>query len=173
MSLNISAISSFLDTRVCINNGYWQRSGIINNLCINTLVCINNGYWQSSGIINNLCKYIIVISYTDRLLDAVFLLLAVMLSGLHENPGRKDSVTEKSAETNFCEGITIMAVRPSSCIFFVTLFVECHLSFTPILRRKNIFCSKKWMEDPLPTLPTALLLYSWCIFYEPYLVLTK
>ena len=50
--------------------------------------------WQSSGIIIILCKY--YIRYTDRLLDMFFLVLAVILSELHENPRRKDWVTEKS-----------------------------------------------------------------------------
>ena len=60
-------------------------------------VCINNP--QSSGIIIFLCIYYIVILDTlgGSFLDVFFLLLAVILSELHEKPrSNKDSVTEKS-----------------------------------------------------------------------------
>ena len=60
-------------------------------------VCINNP--QSSGIIKFLCIYYIVILDTlgGSFLDVVFLLLAVILSELHEKPRRnKDWVTEQS-----------------------------------------------------------------------------
>ena len=65
---------------------------------LDTHVCINNPHWQSSGIIIFLCKYYIVISDTlvGSFLDMLFLLLAVILSELHEKPRRKDWVTEKS-----------------------------------------------------------------------------
>ena len=60
---------------------------------------INNPHWQSSGIIF-FCKYYIVISDTlvGSFLDVLFLLVAVILSGLHEKQPRrnKDWVTEKS-----------------------------------------------------------------------------
>ena len=62
-------------------------------------ICINNPHHQSSRIIIFLGKYYIVISDTlvDSLLDVLFLLLAVILSELHEEPRRnKDWVTEKS-----------------------------------------------------------------------------
>ena len=66
---------------------------------LDTHVCINNPHWQSSGITLFLCKYYIVISDTlvRSFLDGLFLLLAVILSELHEKPRRnKDWVTEKS-----------------------------------------------------------------------------
>ena len=52
--------------------------------------CINNPFWQSSGIIIIMCKFYIVIS--GKLIGPwmCFLFLAVILSGLHENPRRKD-----------------------------------------------------------------------------------
>ena len=59
---------------------------------------INNPHWQSGGIITFLWKYFIVISdaLVDSFLYVLFLLLAVILSGLHEKPRRnKDWVTEK------------------------------------------------------------------------------
>ena len=61
-------------------------------------ICINNPHWQSSGIIVFLCKYYIVISntLTGSFLDVFFMLLAVILSELHEKPQTKDWVTEKS-----------------------------------------------------------------------------
>ena len=62
--------------------------------------CINNPHWQRSGIITLFFpKYYIVISQTlvVSFLDVVFLLLVVILSGLHEKLRKnKDWVTEKS-----------------------------------------------------------------------------
>ena len=46
-----------------------------------THIWINSPYWQNSRIITILCKF--------------FLLLVVILSGLHEKPRKKGSVTEK------------------------------------------------------------------------------
>ena len=69
--------------------------------------CINNSHWQSGGIIIFLCKYIIIISdiLVGTFLYVLFLLLAVILSGLLEKPRRnKDWVTEKSTLKNMCEG---------------------------------------------------------------------
>ena len=65
---------------------------------VDTYVFINNPHWQSSGILIFLYKYCIVISDTlvGSFLDVHFLLLAVILSELHEKPRRKDWVTEKS-----------------------------------------------------------------------------
>ena len=60
---------------------------------------INNSHWKGSGIIRFLCKYCMVISDTllSSFLGVLFLLLAVILSGLHEKPRwYKDWVTEKS-----------------------------------------------------------------------------
>ena len=51
-----------------------------------TNVCISNPDWQSSGIITFLFKYYIDISGT---LDVLFLLLAVILSELHEKQRKK------------------------------------------------------------------------------------
>ena len=60
---------------------------------------INNAHWQSSGIIIFMCKYDVVISDTlvGSFLDMLILLLAVILSELHEKPRRIDWVTEKRA----------------------------------------------------------------------------
>ena len=60
--------------------------------------CMNNPHWQSCGVIIFLCKYFIVISdiMVGTYLHVLFLLVAVILSGLPENPRRnKDWVTEK------------------------------------------------------------------------------
>ena len=66
---------------------------------LDTSAFINNPHWQGSGILTFLCKYCIVISdeLVGSFLDVHFLLLAVILSELHEKPRRKDWVTEKSA----------------------------------------------------------------------------
>ena len=72
---------------------------------LDTSAFINNPHWQSSEILNFLCKFCIVISDTlvGSFLNVQFLLLAVILSELHEKPRRKDRVTEKSASKNLCE----------------------------------------------------------------------
>ena len=48
--------------------------------------------WNCNIFVQILCSYL---RYTTRLLDLFFLLLAVILSQLHEKPQRKDWVTEK------------------------------------------------------------------------------
>ena len=69
-----------------------------------------------------------------------FLLLAVILSGLHENPERKDWVTEKSTLKNLCKGHHLFGCMPSFLCHFLLLFwSNPSLSSTPILRRKNSF----------------------------------
>ena len=73
---------------------------------LDTSAFINNPHWQSSGILIFLCKYYIVISDTlvGSFLDVLFLLLAVILSGLHEKPRRnKDWVREESTQKNLCD----------------------------------------------------------------------
>ena len=64
---------------------------------LGTSAFINNQHWQRSEILIFLCKYCIVISETlvGSFLDVHFLLLAVILSELHEKPRREDWVTEK------------------------------------------------------------------------------
>ena len=62
--------------------------------------CINNPHCQSCGIIMFMCKCYIVISVTlvGPSLDVLFLLFALILSGLYEKPRRnKDWVKEKEA----------------------------------------------------------------------------
>ena len=69
------------------------------NWSLRQTCCINNSHWQSSGIIIFLCKYYVIIpdKLLDSSLDVLFLLLAVILSGLHEKSRRnKDWVTEKN-----------------------------------------------------------------------------
>ena len=65
---------------------------------------INNPHCQSSGIIIFMSKYYIVISVTlaGPFLDVLFLLFAVILSGLHEKTRRNiDWVTEKKYREEF------------------------------------------------------------------------
>ena len=72
---------------------YQRRQKIIESrdkiAFLDTHVRINHPYWQSSGILTSLCKYNIV-RYTDRLLDKLFQLLAVIFLKLHEKLRRKD-----------------------------------------------------------------------------------
>ena len=102
---------------------------LIHNWIFRHTCCINNPHWQISGIIIFLCKHYIVTSDTlvGSFLDVLFLLLAVILSGLHEKPRRnKDWVTEKGTQKNLWEGYHFFDCR---------LFFLCHFlllsSFTP------------------------------------------
>ena len=102
---------------------------LIHNWIFRHTCCINNPHWQISGIIIFLCKHYIVTSDTlaGSFLDVLFLLLAVILSGLHEKPRRnKDWVTEKGTQKNLWEGYHFFDCR---------LFFLCHSlllsSFTP------------------------------------------
>ena len=77
-----------------VKNHILRQNSIFRRKCY-----INNLHWQSSGIIIILCKYYIVVSDTlvCSFLDVLFLLLAIVLSGLHDKPRRnKDRVTEKT-----------------------------------------------------------------------------
>ena len=67
---------TFLDIHACINNLCWQ-----------------SGEWNYKFFMQTLHSSL---RFTDRPLDVLFLLLAVILSELHEKPRRKDRFTEKS-----------------------------------------------------------------------------
>ena len=89
-------ISKEVKNRILIHNWIFRHS-----------CCINNPHWQISGIIIFLRKCYIVTSDTlaCSFLDVFVLLLAVILSGLHEKPKRnKNWVTEKSTSKNLWEG---------------------------------------------------------------------
>ena len=84
--------------------------------------CINNSHWQSSGIIIFLCKYYVIIpdKLLDSSLDVLFLLLAVILSGLHEKSRRnKDWVTEKNT-------LSIKELSEEHDFFDCMPFFLCH-----------------------------------------------
>ena len=99
------------------------------------------------------CKYYVLIPDTQggSFQDVLFLLLALILSELHEKPRRnKDSVTEKSIWKNLCEGHHFFGCIPSFlCHLFLsssTLFlfpgdvrVECPLKRYIIILRM-VFC---------------------------------
>ena len=71
---------------------------MIHNWIFRHTCCINKPHWQISGIIIFLCKHYIVTSDTlvCSFLDVLFLLLNVILSGLHEKSrSNKDWVTKK------------------------------------------------------------------------------
>ena len=77
-------------------------------------------HWQSSGILIFLHKYCIVISdaMVYSLLDALFLLLSVILSELHEEPRRKDWVTEKKYIEEFVWGISLFWLLALLSMYF-------------------------------------------------------
>ena len=72
-----------------------------------------------------MCKYYIVISdaLVGSFLDVLFLLLAVILSELHEKPKRKDWVTEKSTYKYSCEGYHFFDCTLSILYLFAAFFV--------------------------------------------------
>ena len=77
-----------------------------------------------------LCKYYIVVSDTlvCSFLDVLFLLLAIILSGLHDKPRRnKDRVTEKTTQKNLSQGHHFFPCTPS----FLCHFLFLSLSTTP------------------------------------------
>ena len=71
--------------------------------------CINNSYWQRSGII--------------RVLDVIFLLLAVIWSELHENPRRKGSVTKEVHRKKVQKKYIEQFVWEASLFWLHTLFL--------------------------------------------------
>ena len=90
-----------------------------------THVCINNPDWQSNGIVIFLFKYYIVISdaLVGSFFDVLFLLLAVMLSELHEKPRRnKDWVIEKVHRRICVRVITFWLQAFFSMPFFCCFF---------------------------------------------------
>ena len=62
--------------------------------------------------------------YPDKLLDVLFLLLALVLSELQEKPKRKDCVTEKSTQNNLCERHHFLSCTPSFLCDFLSLFLS-------------------------------------------------
>ena len=103
-----------------VKNHIRRHSWIFRYTC-----CINNLHWQSSGIIIFLCSHYEVISDTlvGSFLDLFFLLLTLILSGLHEKPRRnKDWVTEKSKQKNMCEEHYFCDYTPSFLCPFLLLY---------------------------------------------------
>ena len=91
--------------------------------------CIPNPHLQISGIIISSGKHYILISDTlvGSFLDVLFLLLAVILLGLHEKPRKnKDWVTEKSTLKNLGDGYHFFNCTASFLCYFLLLS-----SFTP------------------------------------------
>ena len=109
------------------------------NLILDTYVCINNPHWQSSGIIIFLCKYYTVTSdgLVGSFLDVLFLLLAIMLSELHEKLRRKGWVTEKSIKKNLCEGHHFFDCSPSFLCHFMFIY-----SSTPFLFPSDVIAKR-------------------------------
>ena len=119
-----------------------------------TDVFINSPHWQSSGILIFLCKYYIVISDTlvYSFLDALFLLLAVILSELHEKPRRKDWVTEKKYIEEFVWGISLFLLHALFSMSFC-LFVAFFVYFLPL---------SKWCACGMTSTKIYILL--WVVF---------
>ena len=67
----------------------------------------------------NLYSYL---RYTDRLLDAFLLLLAVILSEFHENQEENIELQKKVHGRSFVRDITFLTARPSSYVVFCRFF---------------------------------------------------
>ena len=104
-----------------VYQGRWKITSLDTIDFFDTHVCINNPHWQSSRIIIFLCKYYIVISDTlvVSLLDVVFLLLAVVLSELHEKPRRNKDELQKKVHRRTCvKDITFLTARLPFYVIF-------------------------------------------------------
>ena len=137
---------------------------------LDTHVCIKNPYWQSSGITKIFLQIYSYLRYTDKLLDVFFLLVTVILSELHEIPGRKDWATEKRS----FEGHLFLPARtPFYVMCFSSLFLSTHsFSSTPILEKKTLFqkmvVERGWTL-PLPPVSTALQLQDLSLVFRAYM----
>ena len=81
---------------------------------------------------NRIFKYLIVISdiLVGTFLDVLFLLLAVLLSGLLEKPRRnKDWVTEKNTLKNMCEGHHFFWLH---VLLYMSLFIAFFVFSLPL-----------------------------------------
>ena len=113
-----------------------------------------------------MCKYYIVISDTlvGSFLDVLFLLLAVIVSELHEKPRRnKDWVTEKStflkkvqkkSTRRICvRDIPFLTAHPPFYIFFVAFFVyslplpKWHICWIAHMKILNIAMGVWWYHE--------------------------
>ena len=115
------------------------------NVFLDTHVYIKSTNWQGTGITITLWKYNIVIS--DILIgyvDVIFLLLAIILSALHENWEKtNDWIAEKSTQKNLCEGHHFFDCTSSFLCHFLSLFLSLlSLSSALNLLGKNIFAPK-------------------------------
>ena len=74
--------------------------------------------------LQNFCANIIYsyLGYTDRFLDVFFLLLAVILSGLHEKQEGKSELQEKVHKRFSVTDITFLAALCPSYVIFVAFF---------------------------------------------------
>ena len=115
---------------------------------LDTHLCINNPYWQSSGIIIQiLYSYL---RHTDRLLHVFFLLLAAILSELH----KKKLSSRKMDTKEFVWWISLFWLQTLLLMsFFVAFLSTPSLSFTSNLHRKIIF--QKMVEGLEPPLPSS------------------
>ena len=114
-----------------VKNHILRHNWIFGHTC-----CINDAHWQSSRNIKFLCKYYIVISDTlvGFLLDVLFLLLFVILSGLHEKPRRIKSVLQIKVHRRICvRDITFLTSRPAlyvtCCCFLRLLPPSCQMTY--------------------------------------------
>ena len=101
-------------------------------------------YWNYNIFVQVLYSYF---RYTDRFLDLFFLLLAVILSELHDKSRRKGWVTEhRSTKKNFVRDIIFFAWTPS---FLMSFF--CFFHVLPPFRLLRFYvekknCFREWWE---------------------------
>ena len=101
---------------------------MIHNWIFRHTCCLNNPHWKISGIIIFLCKHYILISDT-LVVDGLFLLLSVILSGIYENQEGITTELLKKVHRRICErGITFSTARSP---FYLTFCCFLHLLSSP------------------------------------------
>ena len=122
----------------CFNVSLYVKGGKKSQLetieFLETHVVSSNSHWQSSGILIFWRKCCIVISDTllSSFLDVLFLLFAVILSGLHEEPRKnKDWVTEKKYIEEFVWGTSLSWQHT---LLSMSVFVAFFIYSLPLLK---------------------------------------
>ena len=118
---------------------------------LDTHLCINNPYWQSSGIIIIFCKYYIVI--WDTLIGSCMYFSCCLLQ-YYQSFIRKNWVPEKWTQKDLSGGYHFFWLQTLLLMSFFVAFLSTHsLSFTSNLHRKIFF--QKMVEGLAPPLPSS------------------
>ena len=111
---------------------------LIQNWIFRYTCCINNTHWQIIGIIIFWCKHYLVILDTlvGSFSDVLFLLLAVILSGLDEKPKRKKKYIKefvRKASLFWLRTLLSISLFVAFFIYSLTLPKWCTCWMAPIM----------------------------------------